>query len=112
MEWLTGNWALIAAAFREGHYFAGLTNPLGVAITVLLVVAAIAIPRWRKKLLLVLGGGWAYITVHHFTLEKTEVELKSFDVLHGSSSVGDMALFFVGFAIITGVLLYFILVRD
>jgi len=112
MEWLTTNWALIADAFKDGHYFDGLANPLGLLITGLLVFCAIVMPRFRKKLLLLVCGAWAYITVHHFTLEKTAVELQTFDMVHGKSSIGDMALFFVGFAAITGTLLYFILVRE
>ncbi len=112
MEWVSTNWELIMAAFRQGQYFSGLINPLGLAFCAVLILASVVLPRARKKLLLVVCGTWAYITVHHFTLEKTEAELRSFDVVAGTSSIGDIALFFIGCALITGVLLYFILVRD
>jgi hypothetical protein len=112
MEWFTTNWALIADAFTNGHYFTGLTNPLGLLITGTLVFFGFVLPRFRKTIFLIVGGGWAYLTVHHFTLEKTVVDLQSFDAVHGTSSIGNMALFFLSCAIITGVLLYFILVRD
>lgn len=111
-EWLAANWQVASDAFAGGHYFSALASPMGILISVGLVLVAAAIPRFRKNLLLFTFGMWGYVTTYHFTLEGKNVELLGYDAANSVTSTGQLALFLFGFVVVSGVILYFVFVRS
>ena len=113
MEWLTENWQLASGLFLAGRYFNALATQLGILITILLFIFGMIYTRQRKKLFLTMFALWGYSAVYHFTIEKTSAAAgEGGNLVQNVVGVGAMAEFFLGAAVVTGVLLYFILVRE
>jgi len=112
MNWLSTNWPLFAQAFTSGHYFEGMTNQLGLAITAGLIVMAIFSPRMRKPVLMFLIAMWGYTTVYHFTLEGASAEFVGEKAAGNISNVGNVAVFVIGCVIVSASLLYYFFVKD
>ncbi|HPQ70328.1 MAG TPA: hypothetical protein PKW95_14465 [bacterium] len=112
MEWLSENWQLVSGLVVSGRVFDALTTQLGIAITIVLFIFGMIYTRHRKKLFMVLFALWGYSAVYHFTVERTEAAGEGGNLVQNVVGVGAMAEFFLGAAVVTGVLLYFGLVRE
>ena len=103
-------WQALIEAVAQKRAFAALTNEFIIILSVALLILAIVAKS--KKLLMLLIAVWGYVTVFHFTIEdKGAGEVATATgkaVEHGLSvgGLGPLVMFFVGFIVITGILLY------
>ncbi len=112
MEWLTENWQLASGLIVKGRVFDALTTQLGIAVSIVLFLFGMIYTRYRKKLFMVLFALWGFSSVYHFTIERTTAAGDGGNLVQNVVGVGAMAEFFLGAAVVTGVLLYFGLVRE
>ena len=110
-SWFGITWKNLSEAYSEKRYFDIMLNPYVIAFSVLLLL--ISILGKSKKPLMVLIASWGYCTVYHFTIEgrgKGDVmfDFRSMQV----SEIGPLVWFFVGFILVTGLLLYIVFVRG
>jgi len=104
----------IAESFKlvtDGHFFNFLISPVGLGLTVLILVLSAFTAKFRKIFIVADFGVWAYAVLYHFTLEK-RTGLLGANMEESVSGLPGMVGFVLGFVLITGIILYFLLVRD
>lgn len=109
--WFALQWQDLVRDFTDKKFFDAMLNPYPVAFSVLLLVTAILTKN--KKPLMILIAGWGYSATFHYTVEGRGEGDVMFDYnTMQVSELGPLVMFFIGFIIVTGLLLYLAFVRG
>ena len=104
----SSNYDTLLKAIADGNVYNVLTNPLTIGATVLLMILGIV--RKSKKFIAFLFAAWGYGMVYHFSLWRYHDTVGNY-IDANFSQAKAISIFFVGFLLVTFVLLYFIF-RD
>jgi hypothetical protein len=103
--WFSTNWQALVDAVMEKRFFDILINPYIVILSIAVVVFALVVKS--KKLLMVVIAMWGYGITFHFTIEEKNAGDVMFDYnTMQTSELGPLVLFFIGFIIVTAIILY------
>ncbi|MDP8224712.1 MAG: hypothetical protein P9L99_15235 [Candidatus Lernaella stagnicola] len=106
MQWLLDNWQLCVFYCQEGAYFSALLSPIGIALSLLVVVLGAVLGNMRKTLWMTVFAVWFLVPLHHFTVEGQTPGVGNV------GGYGAMGGFGLGVLVVIAVGFYVYLVRD
>lgn len=106
---LSATYSKLLQAFHDGNVLAFLLNPFTIVASIGLLILFFV--RGSKKLIAVVVAAWGYALVYHFSIGRSKAEIGNYLDADFSQS-GTMAIFLIGFLIVTSVFLYFMIKDD
>ena len=106
MDWVTDNFWLVIIYCDQGSFWAALTNPLGIAASIAVLLLGAVWGERRRGLWFVLFSIWFLAPLHHFSIEGTA---PSAGDVAGYASMGAFGL---GVLLVIGLGLYTFLIKE
>jgi hypothetical protein len=103
--WFSEQWALLMTALSEKQAWEALTNPYLIGLSAVLFLMGLFLRK--TKLIILVVAAWGYIGTYRFSIGGKTAGDVAFDMNAGTvADFGELLTFFVGFVIVTGVVLY------
>lgn len=104
-NWFVRNLDKLLSDIQGKQILDVLMNPYVLVLTVILVGMGIIVKN--KKFIMIVIACWGYGVVYHFTIATKTAGDVGFDEKVGTTSnMGSLVIFFLGFTIVSAVLLY------